>query len=50
MAADHLGDPVGSPQFIVPAVGLGPLQQQPFQFPDLLVGEPGLGAEMRLSG
>jgi hypothetical protein len=28
MAADHLGNPVGTPQFVVPAVGLGPLQEQ----------------------
>ena len=50
VAADHLGDPVGAPQVVVPAVGLGPLQEQPLQLLDLLVGEPGLGAGVGLGG
>ena len=34
-AADDLGDPVGAPEVVVPAVGHGPLQQQVFQLLDL---------------
>lgn len=48
VAADDLGDPVGTPHVVVPAVGLSPLQQQALELPDLLVGEPGPRPGMRL--
>src|SRR6478736_4945258 len=48
--ADDLGDPLGAPEVVVPAVGLGPLQQQPLELPELLGGQPGPWAGVRLGG
>lgn len=50
MATDHLGDPVGAPQLVMPTMGPGPLQQQPLQLPDLFVGQPRLGSGMGCGG
>src|SRR5262249_50948787 len=47
---DQFGGPGGGPQCGPPAVGLGALQEPSFQFPELLGGEPGLGADMGLGG
>src|SRR5829696_12881 len=41
---DQHGDAGGSPQLVWPAVALGPLRQQRFQRPQLVVAEPGRGA------
>jgi len=50
VAADHLGDPLGAPEVVVPALGLGPLQEQPFESLDRLVTAARLGAGMGLGG
>src|SRR5262245_3552469 len=47
---DQFGGPGGRPQFGPPAVGLGALQEQGSQSPQLLGGEPGPGAGMGLGG
>ena len=47
---DQLSDPCGGPQFSPPAMGLGPLQEQPFEFRQWLGGQSRLGTEMRLGG
>ena len=39
VAADQFGDPAGAPEVVVPAVGLGPLQQQGLKLSQLLGGE-----------
>ena len=44
MPLDQLGGPGGGPQLGPKAVGFGALQQQSFESPQLLGGEPGLGA------
>src|SRR3954451_22315205 len=47
---DHLGDPLGGPEGIGPAVGGGPLTEERLQLPELLGGEPGPGTGMRPGG
>ena len=47
MAVDHLGDPLGRPQDVGPAVVGRPLEQEGFQLGQLLVSESDLGREMR---
>jgi hypothetical protein len=39
--ADEPGDAVGGPQFVVPAVFFGALQQEAFEFAEGVVGQPG---------
>lgn len=47
---DQLGGPGGTPQLGPPPVGLGPFQQQGFEFPQLIGGEPRRGPGVRLGG
>ncbi len=42
--ADEPGDAVGGPQFVVPAVFLGALEKEAFEFAEVVVGQPGRGA------
>jgi hypothetical protein len=49
-AADDLAGPSGIPEFVAPAVGLGPSQQQPLKLPESLVGETGHWPGMGLGG
>ncbi|QDV39326.1 hypothetical protein ElP_72910 (plasmid) [Tautonia plasticadhaerens] len=49
-AADDLGDPLGTPRVVGPAVGPGPPRQQVLELPEPLVGGPGRRAGMRLGG
>jgi hypothetical protein len=47
---NQLGGPGGGPQLGAPAVGLGPLQEQPLEFLQLLRAQSGLGAGVRPGG
>jgi len=47
VAADHLGDPTGTPEGVGLAVRLGPVARQAIELVDQLVGEPELGAKIR---
>ena len=41
---DDQGHPCGRPQFVVPPVGFGSLKQEGFEFPELIVGQAGVGS------
>lgn len=45
-ALDEPGDAGGGPQFVVPAVVLGPLAQQPLQGGQLALGKAGAAARL----
>ena len=45
--AEEACDPVGRPQRMVPAVGLGPLQEQGFQVVEVVVGQAWGGSRRR---
>jgi hypothetical protein len=47
---NQLGGPGGGPQLGAPAVGLGPLQEQPLEFLQLLRAQSGLGNYPRTAG
>ena len=47
---DHLGDPLGGPEGIGPAVGGGPLTEERLLLLELLGGEPGPGTGMGPGG
>ena len=48
--AVRLGDPMGAPEPVEPAVGHGSPPLQRLGLPDKLAGEPGLWARVRLGG
>jgi hypothetical protein len=48
VAADHLRNPRGGPQLSPPAVGFGPLQEQPFELTELVGIQAWRSAGMRL--